>query len=318
MRVFWRELSAATLLSFLLAPGIGAADPAVAELLSAGRMNEAIRVLTQRDDPESLHLLSRAYYAIEDWDEAVRNGERAVALRPENAGYHLWLARQYGQKAATSNPLRAAGIARKAKTEFERAVMLDPANVQGHADLAEYYIEAPAIMGGGLEKARDQAVQVRQYDPAMSHWILGRVAEREKRWDDAEREYRSGTKVAKDPAEYWLHVASLYRERGRLDEMQQLVRMAVAQPNKGAETYYNAATILYEGGRDFPAAVQYLKQYLASGQMAEDALAFRAHYLLGQLYEGMGNRPAAIEQYQAALGLASGFSPARAALSRVQ
>src|SRR6516165_3988635 len=129
--------SAAILLLFLMA-SISAADPAVVELLSAGRMNDVIRVLAQRVDPESLHLLSRAYYAIENWDEAVRNGERAVSLRQDNASYHLWLAREYGQKAAVSSPLKAAGIARKAKNEFERAVLLDPTNVQAHGDLAEY------------------------------------------------------------------------------------------------------------------------------------------------------------------------------------
>jgi tetratricopeptide (TPR) repeat protein len=317
MKFSLAKSSAAILLLFLMA-SISAADPAVVELLSAGRMNDVIRVLAQRDDPESLHLLSRAYYAIENWDEAVRNGERAVSLRQDDASYHLWLAREYGQKAAVSSPLKAAGIARKAKNEFERAVLLDPSNVQAHGDLAEYYVEAPAIMGGGLDKARDQAAAVRPYDPAMSHWILGKIAEKEKHWDDAEREYRAGVKVAKDPAEYWMHLASLYRERGRLDEMQRTVQTAIAQPDKSAETYYNAATVLYDGGRDFPAAVQYLKQYLASGQMVEDAPGFRAHYLLGQVYQSMGDRSAAMAEYQAALRLASGFAPAQAALSKVQ
>ncbi len=150
---FW-----ATVLLLLLAASVSAADPAVNDLLSRGQMNDAIHVLLNREDPESLHLLSRAYYAVEDWDNAVRNGERAVSLRPDDANYHLWLAREYGEKAADSNPLKAAGIARKAKNEFERAVRLDPANVQGRADLSEYYVEAPAIMGGGLDKAREQAV----------------------------------------------------------------------------------------------------------------------------------------------------------------
>src|SRR5271170_2814337 len=110
----------------VLAAGIAAADPAVAELLSLGRVNEAISVLMTRADPESMNLLSRAYYATERWDDAVKYGERAVTLRPEDAQYHLWLARGYGEKAANSNPLTAATLARKAKNEFERSVQLDP------------------------------------------------------------------------------------------------------------------------------------------------------------------------------------------------
>jgi tetratricopeptide (TPR) repeat protein len=310
---FW-----ATISLLLLVASVSAADPAVNELLSRGQMNDAIHVLLSRDDPESLHLLSRAYYAIEDWDNAVRTGERAVSLRPDNANYHLWLAREYGEKAADSNPLKAAGIARKAKNEFERAVRLDPTNVQGRADLSEYYVEAPAIMGGGLDKAREQAMVMEKYDAAMAHWILGKIAEKEKRWDEAEREYRAGVAVANNPSEYWLHVASLDRKLGRLDDMQRNVRTAIGQQNKPAETYYNAASVLYEGGRDFSTAVQYLKQYLASGQLVEDAPAFRAHYLLGRIYQGMGNRSAAAAEYQTALSMASGFAPAREALEQVR
>ena len=84
----------------LLAAAISAADPAVVELLSLGRMNDAISVLITRNDAESLNLLSRAYYATERWDDAVKYGERAVTLRPNDAYYHLWLAREYGEKAA--------------------------------------------------------------------------------------------------------------------------------------------------------------------------------------------------------------------------
>ena len=52
--------------------------------------------------------------------------------------------------------------------------------------------------------------------------------------------------------------------------------------------------------------------------MVEDAPGFRAHYLLGQVYQSMGDRSAAMAEYQAALRLASGFAPAQAALSKVQ
>jgi len=52
--------------------------------------------------------------------------------------------------------------------------------------------------------------------------------------------------------------------------------------------------------------------------MVEDAPAFRAHYLLGQIYEKMGNKPDAAAEYKASLALASGFAPASKALGRVQ
>jgi tetratricopeptide (TPR) repeat protein len=317
MKVLCTKFLSVLLLLPLAASTIGA-DPAVSELLSLGRMNDAIAVLGTRTDPQSMHLLSRVYYATERWDDAVRYGERAVSLRPDDAYYHLWLAREYGEKAANSNPLTAATLARKAKNEFERAVQLDPSNVEARLDLAQYYTEAPAIMGGGLDKARDQAVEVAKENSAKSHLILARIAMKEKQFPAAENQLRQAIREANNPAEYWLALAEFYRVRGRPDDMQKAVQSAVALPNRSAETFFDAANELYLGTRDFPSAIVYLQRYLASGGLVEGAPAFRAHYLLGQIYEKVGQEAAAVSEYQASLALASGFDRARNALSHLQ
>ncbi len=294
------------------------AAPSMEQILASGSVDQVIRELSNRNDAASLNLLSRAYYAIEQWDNAVKYGERAVALSGDNAMDHLWLGREYGEKAAASNPLSAASLARKTKSEFELAVKLDPANVQAHADLAEYYTDAPPIMGGGVDKARDQAAQVAKYDQATSHWIVATIAEKEKRYPDAESELRLAIKVASNPAQYWMNLASFFRRRSRLDDMQTAISQALAQPGKSAEVYYNASSELLQSGRDLSNAVQYLKTYLASNSMVEDAPAFRAHYLLGEIYEKMGNKSGALNEYKASLALASGFAPASKALDRLR
>ena len=308
----------AVLFLLLAVTTVAAADPATVQLLSRGRMNEAISALSNRGDAESLNLLSRAYYAMERWDDAVRWGERATAERPQDASYHLWLARAYGRKAEDSSPLAAAGLARKAKNEFERAVQLDPANVEAHSDLSKYYVQAPAVMGGGLDKARDQAAQVNKYDAAEAHSILAQVAAKAKRYDEAESQFRSAIQEAHNPATYWLQLADFYRLRGRFDDVQKTVLTAMAQPSRSGENYFDAANELYLSGRDFPDATQYLQKYLDSGGLVEDAPAFRAHYLLGQIYEKMGRGADATSEYEASLALASGFDRARKALDRLQ
>ncbi len=317
MKLLWAKFLAAAML-LLLAAAPSLADPAAIQLLSSGRMNEVLGVLTNHEDAESLNLLSRAYFAMERWDEAVKYGERATSLDPGNAKYHLWLGREYGRKAGSANPLAAAGLARKAKNEFERAVQLDPANVPARVDLAEYYTEAPAIMGGGLDKAREQAEQVAKYDQAKAHLILARVAVKRKQYTEAEGQFRAGIQQATNPADMWLQLAAFYRQRGRLDDMQQAVQSAMAQPGKPADSYFDAGMELYLGSRDFPGAAQFLQKYLASGALVEGAPAFRAHYLLGQLHERMGHGEAAALEYEASLALASDFVPARKALSHVQ
>lgn len=317
MKLLFTKLIAAFALLLALAT-TSVADPEASELLSSGRVNEAVTALATRQDATSLNLLSRAYFSMDRWDEAVKYSERAVSLEPQNSNYHLWLGRAYGRKAGDSNPLSAAGLAKKAKTEFERAVQLDPANVPARVDLARYYTEAPSFMGGGLDKARAQAAQVQASDPAMAHLIQARVAEKDKRYSDAEAEYKSAIQQAKNPADMWLQLAGFYRQRERFNDMQSAIRSAMAEPHKLAESYFDAGNQLFLGSRDFPAAVDYLQKYLTSGELVESAPAFRAHYLMGQLQEKMGNNVAAASEYQASLALASGFVPAQKALSRVQ
>jgi len=302
-----------------LALSIGCfADPPANELLSSGRVNDVLSALNSHEDGLSLNLLSRAYFAMERWDDAVRFGEKAVRVEPSNSNYHLWLARAYGRKAEDSSPLSAAGSARKAKNEFERAVQLDPSNVAARVDLAEYYTEAPAIMGGGLDKARAQAAQVESYDKGMARLILARIAIKTHDLPGADSQFHAAIKESANPADMWLELAAFYRQQGRLDDMQNAVRSALLQPGKRSASYFDAGNELFLGSRDFPTAVQYVQKYLASGALVESAPAFRAHYLMGQLDEKMGAKQAAAAEYQASLKLASGFVPAQKALSRVQ
>src|SRR5215472_17675252 len=100
---------------------IASATSTPEQRIASGSIDEAIRTLSSRTDAASVNLLSRAYYAIEQWDNAVKNAEKAVSLAPNNSMYHLWLGREYGEKANAANPLSAASLAKKTKAEFEQA-----------------------------------------------------------------------------------------------------------------------------------------------------------------------------------------------------
>ena len=110
------------------------ADPAA--LLKAGKADQAIHALNLAiarapNDARSYNLLCRVYYQLELWDNSMRMAEKALALDPQNSSYHLWLGRAMGRKAEEANPFTAFGLARKVKTEFERAVALDSNNLAG-------------------------------------------------------------------------------------------------------------------------------------------------------------------------------------------
>lgn len=292
------------------------------ELLSAGRVDEAVKVLKQRTassagDAEAWHLLSRSYYAKGQWDAAIAAAKRALDLKPNSSDYHLWLGRAYGQKADNVSWFSAISLAGKARSEFEKAVELDSNNVGARADLAEFYTEAPGIVGGGKDKARQQAELLAAKDATTAHLIKARLAEKEKDLLGAEREYRAAVEASKGNGGRWLDLASFYKRIARIKDMQHAIDQAVAAEKKSGEVFYDAATILYDSNLDLAAAARLVRQYLSSDKKVEEAPAFRAHFLLGNILEKQGQKQEAVAQYRAALDLNSDFAEARNALNRL-
>jgi tetratricopeptide (TPR) repeat protein len=297
--------------------------PAIApkDLIAAGRVDEAIQTLQRQidhssTDADSYNLLCRAYFSLEQWDRAISACERAINLDPQNSLYHLWLGRAYGEKADKAGFLSAAGLAKKVRTEFERAVELNPADADARVDLAEFYIEAPGMVGGGKDKARAQADALTPLDPAMSHWVAGRIAEKNKDNDTAEREYRAAIAISHEGAHAWLNLAIFFRHTNRLDEMERAIHTMESRPMDRPESLMDGASLLFRTNRNPVFAISLLRRYLTAP--VEEAPAFKAHDLLGQLLERQGDRQSAAEEFRAALALAHTFARAQENLHRLE
>jgi len=309
------------LLLMLIAPLAASVAESAQEKLAAGRIDEAIAELSGRlssapADAESFNLLCRAYIALEDWDRAESPCRKAVALDPNNSRFHLWLGRVYGGKADRANFLAAAGLARKVREEFERAVQLNPEDIDARLDLAEFYLAAPGIVGGGEQKARAQAQSIAPVNPARAHWVYARIAEQKKDAATAEREYHQYIDLSNGDAEAWLNLALFLRRQKRFDEMEQAIVKLSRSPMPKLDVLVEAAQMLYRAGRSYPFATELLRRYLATGPV-EAAPAFKAHYLLGMLLEKQGDKKGAAGEYRASLSLVRKFGLAQQALNRV-
>jgi tetratricopeptide (TPR) repeat protein len=308
------------LVTLIAALTTSAADSAK-DMLAAGRVDEAIAELNGHlssapADAESSNLLCRAYYALEDWDRAESSCRKAAALDPDNSRFHLWLGRVYGEKADRATFLAAAGLAVKVRGEFERAVQLNPNDVDARLDLAEFYVLAPRILGGGEQKAREQAQSIATVNPGREHWVYARIAEQKKDAATAEREYHLYIDLSKGEAQAWLNLAFFLRRQLRLDEMEQAVVKLGQAPMPNLDALVEASQILYRTGRSYPFATELLHRYLAAGPV-EAAPAFKARYLLGLLLEKQGDKAGAALEYRASLSLARNFGMAQQALNRV-
>jgi tetratricopeptide (TPR) repeat protein len=309
------------LIFFLLSSQTLSAASSPQELIAAGRVDDAVQALQQQiarnpTDAGSYNLLCRAYFMLEEWDRGIPACERARNLDPQNSLYHLWLGRIYGEKADRAGLFSAAGLAKKVRTSFERAVALDPRSWEARTDLAEFYLEAPGIVGGGKDKAREQIDAIAPLNPGMADWVAARIAEKNKDAAAAEHEYRAAITATHSGARAWLDLAIFLRHANRLDEMDQAVQKLESAPVDRAESIMDGASVLLHAGRDYPLAVRLLHRYLAAP--VEEGPAFKAHDLLGQLLEKQGDRQGAATEYRAALALAHSYTRAREDLQRVE
>jgi tetratricopeptide (TPR) repeat protein len=316
MRVVLRILAFALVLS---ATDMAFADVPPSQLLEAvrgdltqGRADQGLQAVGQllAQDPqnaEAHNLRCRIYLQEQRWSDAIRSCQAAVKLMSDNSSYHLWLARALGEKADRVSFITAFKMAKQIHVEFETAARLNPHSASALSDLGEFYVDAPGIVGGGIDKAEPVAQQLEAFAPDRAHYLRARIAENQKDYARAEEEYKAAISASKDPADPWMDLASFYRKRQRWDDMIQAVHKGAALDTQHGVASADGASVLIRAGRDLPFARQLLEEYLASSNKSEDAPAFQTHVQLGKLLNGMGDAPGAQQQFAAAVELAKDY-----------
>jgi len=89
----------------------------------------------------------------DDYALAVSLLEKAVKAKPDKSEHHRWLGRVYGLQAEQASWFKAMKWAKKARISFEKAVEVEPENIEALLDLREFYKQAPGFLGGGKDKA---------------------------------------------------------------------------------------------------------------------------------------------------------------------
>jgi tetratricopeptide (TPR) repeat protein len=284
--------------------------------LQQGHADHALELLqpaasASNRDAEAEQLLCRVALQLERWNDAVAACEKAVALDDSSSNNHLWYGRALGEKADRSSFIKAYGLAKRVKAEFETAVALDPDNAEALSDLGEYYTEAPAIVGGGKDKAAAVASKLDDVDRARAEELRGRIAASNKDVAAAEQHFREAIAAAPRSANYWMVLASFYQKENDLDRMQEAIHSGLEANGGHGEPLVDAAHLLTRAGQDPQTAIRLLREYLASPEKSEDEPAFRVHLLLANLLKQQGDPAGAAQEIQAASSIASVYHPTK-------
>jgi tetratricopeptide (TPR) repeat protein len=275
--------------------------------LMQGQLDTAVAGLRSylNTNPKDAEELADA--ALSECDAAVQNGLGGSSSAQD------WLGRACGQKAQNAGPITGYRLARRVQAAFERSVELDPKNDEAVDDLGEYYIAAPMIVGGGVDKAEALAERELKSAPQAAHRTYALAAEANKDYNRAEYEFRAAVMVAGRP-DAWADLGHYYARRKQYDQAVETLQKCQEADTAMDATLVDAASILVEINREIESAEKMLRGYLAANAKSDAAPAFKVHELLGSLLLKKGDKAGAKIEYQASLALAHDYAPVKKAL----
>ena len=273
--------------------------PAVCLWAGSMQLDEARRLYQLTEFEKSLHLLQalpenardgaawaligRNYYGLADYKKATEALEKAVAIEPANAEFHLWTGRAYGRRAETSSMITAPGYASKARQFFEKAAQLNPRSLDAQSDLFEYYLEAPGFLGGGHDKAAAAAERISHIDAAEGYWAQSKLDEKRKEYSSAEEHLRRAIDLTPRQVGRFIDLARLLAKQGRIQEADQsLARAEQIAPNT-PKLMFARADFYIRTGRNLDMARELLRRYLSMTLSPDDPPRSQAEKLLKQL-----------------------------------
>ena len=159
-------------------------------------------------------------------DSAIAEAKKAVDGSPKDAGLTVSLAMLYGEKAdAAQGTKLLQGLLQG--NDADQQIYIDIAQVQ---ERGKQYADAEQSAAKAEQMSREQG------DKETAWYMLGAIYERQKKFDQAEQQFRKVLDVNPSNAAVLNYYGYMLANRGlRLEEATSLIQQAVQQdPNNGA------------------------------------------------------------------------------------
>lgn len=307
-------------LSAQVAPSLAQAKQQYdARNLDAAKQEYAALARTMPTDVTPVLYLGKIALAQGDVDESIRQFEQCVKIDDTNAECHAWLGNALGNAAQHANKFKLPFLAKRTKKEFDRAVDLDPGNIEGRSGELQYYMHAPGFLGGSMDKAREQAAEIDRRNKLRGALAYAQLAEHEKNTADAEAAYQRAIAAAPDSVVGYNGLVNLYASEKRwTDAFATLDRIAARLPNEG-NIPLAVARVAYLSGEQLARGEEAAKRWIANPpKNASINAQATAHLRLGNLYEKTGRKELAGAEYEKALSLNPKLEEAKKALDGVR
>lgn len=259
----------------------------------------------------------KAALRADKFEKAAELLEQAVKLEPNNAEHHYYLGAAYGEMAQQANVLKQASLAKKIKSEFERAVALDPNYIEARFALIDYYTMAPGFMGGDFDKALQQAGEIKKRNNVEGHRAYARVYTRQKKTDLARKEFVDAVRENPNSARaHYLLGTYLLNDKNWSGSLQELEAALRLDPGY-MPVYLRIGQHAALSGQNYPRGEEALRKYLTHTPGEQEPGHATTWYFIGLLQEKQGQKAQAKASYTNAKKLAPQSKDITEALQRV-
>ena len=285
----------------------GAQAEGYAAALKAKRFQEAERLANAAlavnpRDPLALHAKVDALLGMgpaSRLDEATRLAEQCIAANPKQSLCHEALGNVLGTKAINAGIFSAMGYAGKICDAFSTAIALDPSNMAARFALLQYFLNAPAIVGGGTGKAQELAAATGKLHADAGKLMLVQIDAKAEQATKAEAALRKlaapdSDVLAEHQRDAWWSVGQLYVQGKQFADAERAFSALQTRFPQSELGPYGMARNLQEQGKHKESLV-FFNQALKL-----DERAF-IHYRMAQALQAGNDKAKAIAAYEAAL-----------------
>jgi tetratricopeptide (TPR) repeat protein len=299
-------------------------SPAIQKLATDQKYDEAraqAEALVKKNpsDDVALNCVGWTLMSADKSKDAIEWFEKAIKVNDKVSSHHLWLANSLGEQADHTSKLKLPFLARRIKSEFDKAAELDSTSIDARHGQIQFYSQAPGVMGGSMDKAKQLALEIGKLSTMRGHVEMGALLARDKDVAGAEKEYLAAVAAAPDSGVAYSRLAGFYGSQKRFaDALSVQERLLKAKPD-AVNAHLNIGWYLVQMGKDLDRAEQEVKTWMA--ERPKDApvpnVSF-AHFALGRIYETQAKKDAARTEYQSAVTVNPRNEDAKKALAALK
>lgn len=244
---------------------------------------------------EARHWLARIALREGDLDAAEDILEDLIEAHPGNPRYQLTFGKMSCDQASAHriNLFSAKSYASDCLDAYQEALKLDPKLVDAHLSLFGFYMGAPSIVGGGIDKAKKQAEALMAVDAIEGKLAQAQLTLREtKDYQPMVTALQEAVAARPDKSGYRNTLAQVLGSAEKWDEANAVLAQMQNDFPEDINVAYQRGRLAAISGKYLNEGEQGLKAFLASDSKKKSSQNIWAKFRLAQVYRHQKNEAA--------------------------